>query len=50
MLPSGELVELPGAEVARLLEKLVDEAGFAVVDVRDDRDVSEIHGAVAGVR
>jgi hypothetical protein len=42
VLPPRELVELAGAEVARLLEELIDEAGFAVVDVRDDRDVAQV--------
>jgi hypothetical protein len=26
-----------------LAEKLIDERGFAVVDVRDDRDVAKVH-------
>ena len=32
------------AEGARLLEKLVDQRGLAMVDVRDDRDVAKVHG------
>ncbi len=40
MLPAGELFQLPGAEHPRLLEELVHERGLAVVDVGDDRDVT----------
>ena len=28
---------------ARLFEQLVDQCGFSVVDVRDDRDIAEFH-------
>ena len=38
------------AERARLAEKLIDQRGFAMVDVRDDRDVSNIHDGFSGVR
>ena len=34
---------LVGAERAGLLQKLIDQGGFAVVDMRDDRDVTNIH-------
>ena len=33
---------LVGTESTGLLQHLVDQSGFAVVDVRDDRDVAEI--------
>ena len=32
------------AKRARLFQKLVDERRLAMVDVRDDRDVAELHG------
>ncbi len=37
------------AERAGLAQKLVDERGFPMVDVRDDRDVSDVHDMVSGV-
>ena len=49
VLPADELVELLGTEQARLPEHLVDERGFAVVNVGNDRDVPNIiplHGWV----
>jgi rhodanese-related sulfurtransferase len=50
VLTARELLELAVAEVARLLEQLVDERGLAVVDVRDDRDVaSGTHVARSGL-
>ena len=36
------------AERAGLLEKLVDQRGLAMVDVRDDRDVADVHDVVLG--
>ena len=42
MLPAGELVELFVAVLARLVDHLVDERGLAMVDVGDDRDVTEM--------
>ena len=36
------------AEGAGLLEQLVDERGLAMVDVRDDRDISQFHGSAGG--
>ena len=40
----GALIHgLIGAEGARLLEKLIDKRGLAVVDVSDDRDVAQVH-------
>jgi hypothetical protein len=36
---------LAGAERAGLLEQAVDQRGLAVVDVGDDRDVTDLHGA-----
>ena len=36
------------SEGAGLLQKLVDEGGFAMVDVRDDRDITEVHVLVSG--
>ncbi|CDX42319.1 conserved hypothetical protein [Mesorhizobium sp. ORS 3359] len=42
------------AEGSGLFQKLIDQRGFAMVDVRDDRDISEVHfsglGNVAGGR
>ena len=35
-------MELAGAEVAGLLEQVVDERGFAMVDVGDDRHVADV--------
>ena len=35
---------LVGAEGAALAQQLVDQRGLAVVDMRDDRDVADIHG------
>jgi hypothetical protein len=35
------------AESARLAEQLIDERGLAVVDVGDDRNVSQFHGSLA---
>ena len=34
---------LVGAEGARLFQKLVDKRGLAMVNVRDDRDIAEVH-------
>ncbi len=31
------------AESAGLLQKFVDQRGFAVVDVSDDRDIAQVH-------
>ncbi len=31
------------AECAGLFKKFVDQGGFAVVDVRDDRDIAQVH-------
>ena len=42
------------AEGAGLFQELVDEGGFPMVDMRDDRDIAEVHlsglGSVAGSR
>ena len=42
----------PRTERSRPFEQLIDEGGLAMVDVRDDGDVSKIldHGATAGVK
>ena len=39
----GDALVLP--ERARLLQQPVDQGGFAVVDVGDDRDVAQVHGS-----
>ncbi len=36
------------AEGAGLPEQLVDEGGFSMVDVRDDRDITDFHVVVSG--
>ena len=36
------------ADRAGLLEKRVDQRGFAMVDMRDDRDIAEIHAFQLG--
>src|SRR5690606_5852102 len=36
------------AERARLFEQFVDERGLAMVDMRDDRDVAELHRSLGG--
>ena len=36
---------LVGAEGAGLAQQLIDQRGLAVVDMRDDRDVADIHGS-----
>ncbi|CCV04643.1 hypothetical protein MESS2_1340046 [Mesorhizobium metallidurans STM 2683] len=36
------------SEGAGLLQKLVDEGGFSMVDVRDDRDITNFHVLVSG--
>jgi len=43
VLAAGELVEVLGPEHAGLVEEAVGQGGFAVVDVGNDCDVTEIH-------
>src|ERR1044071_3370934 len=38
--------ELVRAEDSRLAQHLVDQGGFAMVDVRDDRDVPDVHSVL----
>ncbi len=40
----GNALVLP--ERARLLEEPVDERGFAMIDMGNDRDVAQLHGSV----
>src|SRR5947209_8656616 len=46
--PLGDL--LIGAKGAALAQQLVDQRGLAVVDMRDDRDVADIHGILDAKR
>jgi hypothetical protein len=43
VLAAGELVEVLGTEHARLVKKSVGQGRFAMVDVSNDCDVTEIH-------
>jgi hypothetical protein len=43
VLAAGELVEVLGAEHAGLVEESVGQGRFAMVDVSNDCDVTEIH-------
>jgi hypothetical protein len=49
VLPARKFLQFAGSEVARLLEQLIDQRRLAVVDVRDDRHVSQPAG-LAGSR